>query len=127
MPLLSSLTTVPAPARTGAPVSLLAMGERDEPPHGAVLEHLERATAVPRSAPMARDRRTDHLASIVSQDFLELCRLEKETARREWLFFLIAFLRVATTVWMLAHLRITILVRDWVLAAAGEKTVPHGK
>ena len=52
-------------------LSLLAMGERDEPPRGTVLEHLERATAVPRSAPMARDRRTDHLASIVSQDFLE--------------------------------------------------------
>lgn len=105
-------------------LSLLAMGERDEPPHGTVLEHLERATAVPRSAPMARDRRTDHLASIVSQDFLELCRLEKGTARREWLFFLTAFLRVATTVWMLAHLRITILVRDWVLAAAGQQPVP---
>ena len=105
-------------------LSLLAMGECEERSHGTVLGHLKDATAVPRSAPMADDRRTDHLAYIVSQDFLELCRLEAGTARREWLFFLIAFLRVATAMWLLAHLRLTILVRDWVLAAAGNQMVP---
>ena len=104
-------------------LSLLAMDERDEPTGEAVLKHLRGATTDPRSAPMADDRRTDCLASILSHDFLELCRLEKGTARREWLFFLIAFLRVATAMWMLAHLRITVLVRDWVLAAAGKQTV----
>ena len=39
-------------------------------------------------------------------------------------FFLIAFLRVATTMWMLAHMRITIMVRDWVLSAARQEAVP---
>ena len=77
-----------------------------------------------RSAPLAFGRHTDPLASILCEDFLELCCLEARTARREWLFLLIAFLRIATTVWMLAHLRITIMVRDWVLSAALKQAVP---
>ena len=105
-------------------LSLLALEERADPAPNDVLDHLTTAVSAPRSAPLALGRHTDSLASILSDDFLELCRLEARIARREWLFFLIAFLRVATTMWMLAHLRITIIVRDWVLSAAQKKAVP---
>ena len=105
-------------------LSLLALEERADPPSNTVLNYLTNAVSVARSAPLALGRHADPLASILSEDFLELCRLEAMIARREWLFFLIAYLRVATTMWMLAHLHITILVRDWVLAAAQKKGVP---
>ena len=105
-------------------LSLLALGERADPLPNNVLDYLTTAVSGARSAPLALGRHTDPLASILSEDFLELCRLEATTARREWLFFLIAFLRVATTMWMLAHLRITIMVRDWVLSAALKEAIP---
>ena len=106
-------------------LSLLALEERDDPPPSVVLDNLTKAVLVPRSAPLAFSRHTDPLASILSEDFLELCHLEERTPRREWLFFLIAFLRVATTMWMLAHLRITVMVREWIVSAALKKTVPE--
>ena len=105
-------------------LSLLALEERADPLPDAVLDYLTKAVSDARSAPLACGRHTDPLASILSEDFLELCCLEARIARREWLFLLIAFLRVATTVWMLAHLRITIMVRDWVLSAALKLAVP---
>ena len=105
-------------------LSLLALEERADPLPSTVLNYLTKAVSDARSAPLALGRHTDPLASILSEDFLQLCRLEAIIARREWLFFLIAFLRVATTMWMLAHLRITIMVRDWVLSAALKATVP---
>ena len=105
-------------------LSLLALEERADPPSSTVLGYLAKAVSVVRSAPLALGRHADPMASILSQDFLELCRLESKIARREWLYFLIAFLRVATTMWMLAHLRITTMVRDWVLSAALKKALP---
>lgn len=104
-------------------LSLLAVEERDDPPPETVLSNLTAALAA-RSAPLALSASPDPLASILSDDFLELCRLEANIARREWLFFLIAFLRVATAMWMLAHLRITAMVRDWLLAAALNEPLP---
>ena len=117
-----------AGAEEGAPgkeiLSLLAVAERADPPATEVHDYLATAVREVRSAPLADGRHQDPLASILSEDFLELCRLEAKVARREWLFFLIAFLRVATTMWMLAHLRITVLVRDWVLSAAQNERIP---
>ena len=105
-------------------LSLLALKERADPLLNDVVRYLTTVVSDPRSAPLALGRHPDPLASILSDDFLELCRLEATIARREWLFFLIAFLRVATTMWMLAHLRITIMVRDWVLSAARKEAIP---
>ena len=105
-------------------LSLLALKERADPSPSTVLKFLTKAVSNARSAPLALSRHADHFASTLSDDFLELCRLEARIARREWLFFMVAFLRVATTVWMLAHLRITIMVRDWVFSAAQKEAVP---
>ena len=104
-------------------LSLLALEKRADPRKNDVLEHLTKAVSCCRSAPLA-GRHTDRLADVMSEDFLELCRLEATIARREWLFFLIAYLRVATAVWMLSHLRITIMVRNWVLSAALKEPTP---
>ena len=104
-------------------LSLLALGERADPPQDDVLGYLTTAVFCGRSAPLA-GRHTDPLASILSEDFLELCRLEATISRREWLFFLIAFLRVATTMWMLSHLRITTMVRKWMLSAVLKEEIP---
>ena len=105
-------------------LSLLALHERADPPPGKVLNNLKAVVSRPRSAPLAHSPHADPLASILTADFLELCLLEATIARREWLFFLIAFLRVATTMWMLAHLRITMMVRDWMLSAASGEAIP---
>ena len=105
-------------------LSLLALNERDDPPSKDVLNHLTTMVSLARSAPLTHGRHKDPLACTLSEDFLELCRLEETIARREWLFFLIAYLRIATTMWMLAHLRITILVRNWVLSAALKEATP---
>ena len=105
-------------------LSLVALKERDDPLPSTILEYLTKAVSDARSAPLAFGRYRDPLACILSEDFLELCRLEARIPRREWLYFLIAFLRVATTMWVLAHLRITIMVRDWVLSAALKEAVP---
>ena len=105
-------------------LSLLALEERADPAPNTVLNYLTKAVTHARSAPLALGPHADPIASRLTEDFLALCRLEARLARREWLFFLIAFLRVATTMWMLAHLRITILVRDWVLSAALKRRVP---
>ena len=102
----------------------MALEERDDPSAETVLDNLTTAVSNPRSAPLALSRHVDPLASILSEDFLELCRLEEKIPRREWLFFVIAFLRVATTMWMLAHLRITVMVRDWMRSAALKNAVP---
>ena len=105
-------------------LSLLALEERAEPHLDTVLRYFTKAVSDARSAPLAPGRHTDPLASTLSEDFVDLCRLEARIARREWLFFLIAFLRVATTMWVLAHMRITIMVRDWVLSSARQEGVP---
>ena len=105
-------------------LSLLALKERGDPIPATVLAHLTKAVSEPRSAPLVFGQNTDRLASILSEDFLELCQLEETIARREWLFFLIAFVSIATTMWMVAHLRITILVRNWMLSAALQEPVP---
>ena len=105
-------------------LSLLALEERADPLPHTVQDHLTEAVSEARSAPLALGPHADPLASILCEDFLELCRLEARIARREWLFFLIAFLGVATSMWILAHLRITTMVRDWVLSAALKEAMP---
>ncbi len=107
-------------------LSLLALEKRHDPVPDTVLGHLRKAVSKSSSAPLVFGRHQDPFADILGEDFLELCRLEKRIARREWLFFLMAFLRVAVTMWMLAHLRITVFVRDWVLSAALKESVPAG-
>lgn len=95
-------------------LSLIAIEQREDPSPGQLAQNLETLLR-PRSAPLRPHE--DATAQLMATDFLELCRLEEAIPRREWLFFLIAFVRVSTAAWLLAHLRITVSVRDWLLAA----------
>lgn len=97
-------------------LSLIGQGDRQRIDHATISDHLRLALQRRASAPLPNTE--DALAIIITEDFVELCRLEIELPRREWLFFLIAFLRTAIGMWMLAHLQITIRVRDRIYAAA---------
>ena len=57
----------------------------------------------------------DHLARRIYKDLLALCRLEASIDRLQWLELLKCFLRLSTSVWMLAHMRLTIIARDAIL------------
>ncbi len=103
-------------------LSLIALESRVDPSPDEVLRHLEDSLK-PRSVPLTASNE-DPIASTISDDFIEICRLEGRIARREWIFFLTAFLSIATTVWILAHLRVTIMIRDWLLSAAMGKDTP---
>lgn len=102
-------------------LSLLALEERQDPPEKEVASHLAAALS-PRSALLGRHE--DPFAQLIAEDFQEICRLEAIIPRREWLFFLIGFLRIATAMWMLAHLHVSVLVRDWLLAACSKEGLP---
>ena len=57
----------------------------------------------------------DQLARRIYQDLLALCNLEASIDRLQWLELLKCFLRLSTSVWMLAHMRLTIIARDAIL------------
>ncbi len=65
----------------------------------------------------------DALVKRISEDFLNLCRLEGKVPRLFWFDLLKCFLRLSLPAWLLAHMRITVHLRDWTLAAlAGDST-----
>ena len=106
-------------------LSLLALEELDNPSKESVISNLVDSVTNCASAPLEREQHPDPLADTLYSDFLEVCTLEAKLPRREWLFFLSAFLRIAVTMWLLAHLRITTMVRDWVLDALRQEILPR--
>lgn len=62
-------------------------------------------------------RETDPLAATISGDFVALCRAESGIPRIQWLGLVMAFMRIATPVYMLAHMRLTVWLRDKVFDA----------
>ena len=106
-------------------LSLLAIEQYSNPTEECVLDYLVQSLEKGRSAPLAREGHTDPFAFRLYADFIEICRLEEHLPRREWLFFLTAYLRTSVTMWLLAHMRITTMVRRWVLDAAEQKELPR--
>lgn len=104
-------------------LSLIALDERSDPPPSDMERHLRTALHTAPSFTLLHND-SDPFSERISRDFLSLCALEATTPRREWLFFLIGYLRIATAMWMLAHLRATILIRKWVLAASQGQRLP---
>lgn len=104
-------------------LSLLAEGRQD-PAREDICGYLEAALRKPASAPLRNH--DDSMAETIAGDFIEICSVEQSIPRREWLFLLLGFLRISVSMWLLAHLRITLLVRDWLLDAATsvEKPLP---
>jgi hypothetical protein len=67
----------------------------------------------------------DELAIRITQDFQHLCRLEGCVPRLLWIELLKSFLRTALPAWLLGHMRLTVCLRDWALAAFGGKVATH--
>ena len=61
----------------------------------------------------------DNLAKRISQDFHHLCQLEGNIPRLLWIELLKSFLRISLPAWLLAQMRLTVYMRDWVLSALG--------
>lgn len=59
----------------------------------------------------------DPLAYRIKDDFLALCDAEGSMPRLLWLEHLKTFLRTAVPVWVLAHMRMTVYLRDWIVEA----------
>jgi len=63
----------------------------------------------------------DLLARRIEQDWQAICQLEPRIPRAEWIQVLKAFLGLASAIWLLSQMRMTVLARDLVLArASGE-------
>lgn len=54
----------------------------------------------------------DVISSRIAEDWLSLCRLEPFIPRLAWVGMVATFLRVAIPLWLLAQMRVTVIVRD---------------
>jgi hypothetical protein len=66
---------------------------------------------------------SDVLARSIGSDFHNLCKLAENMPRIMWMELLKSFLRLALPSWLLAHMRLTVLLRDWTLSAFGGTVV----
>ena len=67
----------------------------------------------------------DELADRIVEDFLLICELEQHVPRLLWLRILMSYLRFALPVWLLAQMRITVLVHGWMLDALNGANLPN--
>lgn len=86
---------------------------RDE---AAAISHLVQAFSTNNDAALSLGA-NDQLATIITQDFLCLCRMEEGIPRLLWLEWLKCFLRLAAPIWVLSRMRIGVMLRDWSLTA----------
>ena len=63
----------------------------------------------------------DELAQCITDDLVAVCRLERTLPRMQWMQVLMTFLRFALPMWVLAHMRITRLLRTWLVDAIDGK------
>ena len=62
-----------------------------------------------------QDSGKDSLASRISDDLLELCELESHLDRLQWMRLFQTFLRLSSSVWLLAQMKLTLTLRDALL------------
>lgn len=58
----------------------------------------------------------DELSERIFKDLLALCELEKEMPRMQWIQVLMTFLRFSLPMWLLAQMRITSFLHEYLLA-----------
>ena len=69
-------------------------------------------------------KQPDPLATVIFDDFMNLCELEKELDRFQWMNLLKTFLRFSSSVWLMAQMKMTIIIRDKLLSIlSGESGV----
>ena len=66
----------------------------------------------------------DELSHCVTDDTMAICKLEAELPRMQWLHVLMTFLRFALPMWLLAQMRITNLLHEWLLDAIDNESIP---
>jgi hypothetical protein len=59
----------------------------------------------------------DPLATRIHDDVIALCDLEAHVPRLRWIQLLMTFLRLALPIWLLASMRLTVILRDWLVSA----------
>ena len=65
----------------------------------------------------------DPLSYHIFKDFSALCTLEKDLPRMQWIQVLMTFLRFALPMWLLAQMRITIFLHEWLVNAIDNKRI----
>lgn len=76
------------------------------------------------SSPTVFQTDHDELADRVVEDFLAICRLEQKVPRLLWIRILMTYLRFSLPIWLLAQMRITCLVHQWLVDAVDGKDFP---
>lgn len=69
------------------------------------------------------DMKDDELAKRITEDFIAICDLESKLPRMQWIQLLMTFLRFAIPIWLLAQMKITQLVYEWLLKAVDNEDV----
>ncbi|MFN8658753.1 MAG: hypothetical protein U0105_20630, partial [Candidatus Obscuribacterales bacterium] len=64
----------------------------------------------------------DELADRITDDFVAICELEVTLPRMQWLQLLMTYLRFALPMWVLAQMKITTLLHNWLIEAADDGT-----
>jgi hypothetical protein len=90
----------------------------------AIEELVGSLAAVEHGGPAMHISDNDALAERITDDFVGLCELEGRIPRLLWLDLLKCFLRLAVPAWVLGHMKITLLLRDWAMAAVESRSVP---
>ena len=60
---------------------------------------------------------SDPLSERIYNDLLALCEMERDIPRMQWMQLLMTFLRFSLPMWLLAHMRITSLLHQWLIDA----------
>ena len=63
----------------------------------------------------------DILAATIFEDLDFLCDLESQIPRQLWLQLLMTFLRIATPIWLLAQMELTIKLHEWIVGVLDQE------
>jgi hypothetical protein len=66
----------------------------------------------------------DPLAKRILDDFNVIVELEGRIARMQWIDLLKTFLRFSTSIWLLSHMRVMVLLHGWLMKAITEGASP---
>ena len=66
-------------------------------------------------ANLVMDISSDGLSQRIFDDLLAICKLEEKVPRMQWLEMFMTFLRFVMPMWLLAQMRITILLHGWLI------------
>jgi hypothetical protein len=69
-----------------------------------------------------QSKKSDTLAETLVQDLTNICELEQDLDRLQWMSLFKTFLRLTTSVWLLAQMKMTIVLRDELLSVLTDRS-----